>query len=79
VYPTRGSHRNDRRGGIAAVLAELPLAWTVRSASDPEQAEVAGLLDSVLDRGFAAQVAVLDKSYGASRCTTCASHAASGP
>jgi transposase len=42
---------------------ELPLAWTVRSAGDPEQAEVAGLLDSVMERGFAAQVAVLDKGY----------------
>ena len=42
---------------------ELPLAWTVTAAGDPEQGEVAGLLDSVMERGFAAQVAVLDKGY----------------
>jgi hypothetical protein len=37
---------------------ELPLAWTVRAANEPEQGEVPGLLDSVMERGFAAQVAV---------------------
>lgn len=42
---------------------ELPLAWTVRAANEPEQAEVAGLLDSVMERGFAPGVAVLDKGY----------------
>ena len=41
----------------------LPLAWQVRTAKDPEVAEVAGLLDSVMERGFAAQVAVLDRGY----------------
>lgn len=42
---------------------ELPLAWTVRAANEPEQGEVPGLLDSVMERGFAAQVAVMDKGY----------------
>lgn len=42
---------------------ELPLAWTVTAAGEPEQGEVAGLLDSVMERGFAAQVAVMDKGY----------------
>lgn len=42
---------------------ELPLAWIVTAANEPEQGEVAGLLDSVMERGFAAQVAVLDKGY----------------
>jgi len=68
-------HRSSistRKGGAfygyklhAAVCTatELPLAWTVRAANDPEQGEVAGLLDSVMERGFAAQVAVLDKGY----------------
>lgn len=42
---------------------ELPLAWTVRAASEPEQAEVPGMLDSVIGRGFAPGVAVLDKGY----------------
>ena len=42
---------------------ELPLAWTVRAANEPEQGEVPGLLDSVMERGFATQVAVLDMGY----------------
>jgi hypothetical protein len=42
---------------------ELPLAWTVHAANEAEQGEVAGLLDSVMERGFAAQVAVMDKGY----------------
>jgi hypothetical protein len=42
---------------------ELPLSWTVRAANEPEQAEVAGLLDTVTRRGFAPAVAVLDKGY----------------
>ena len=68
-------HRSSistRKGGAfygyklhAAVCTatELPLAWTVTAANEPEQGEVAGLLDSVMERGFAAQVAVLDKGY----------------
>jgi len=42
---------------------ELPIAWTVKAANESEQDEVGGLLDSVLERGFAAAVAVLDKGY----------------
>jgi transposase, IS5 family len=42
---------------------ELPLAWTVRAANEPEQSEVAGLLDTLAGRGFAPSVAVLDKGY----------------
>jgi hypothetical protein len=42
---------------------ELPLAWTVRAANEPEQGEVAGLLDILAGRGFAPGVAVLDKGY----------------
>jgi hypothetical protein len=42
---------------------ELPLAWTVRAANEPEQAEVPGLLDSVIRRGFGVGVAVMDKGY----------------
>jgi len=41
----------------------LSLAWQVRTAKDPEVAEVAGLLDPVMERGFAAQIAVLDRGY----------------
>ena len=41
---------------------ELPVAWTVRAADEPEQAEV-GLLDTLIARGFTTGVAVLDKGY----------------
>lgn len=41
----------------------LPVAWQVRTARDPEIPEVPGLLDSVMERGFAAQVAILDRGY----------------
>jgi IS5 family transposase len=42
---------------------ELPVAWTVRAANEPEQAEVGGLLDTLTGRGFTVDVAVLDKGY----------------
>jgi IS5 family transposase len=41
----------------------LPLAWEVKTAKDPEIPMVPVLLDSVMERGFAAQVAVLDRGY----------------
>jgi hypothetical protein len=41
----------------------LPLAWQVRTAKDSEIPLVPVLLDSVMERGFAAQVAVLDRGY----------------
>jgi len=68
-------HRSSistRKGGAfygyklhAAVdtATELPLAWTVRAANEPEQGEVAGLLDSVMEREFAVSVCVMDKGY----------------
>jgi hypothetical protein len=42
---------------------ELPVAWTVTAANEPEQGEVGGLLDAVIRRGFTPGVAVLDKGY----------------
>jgi Transposase DDE domain/Transposase domain (DUF772) len=42
---------------------ELPVAWTVKAANEPEQAEVGGLLDAAIGRGFTPDVAVLDKGY----------------
>jgi Transposase DDE domain/Transposase domain (DUF772) len=41
----------------------LPLAWQVETAKDSEIPMVPVLLDSVMERGFAAQVAVLDRGY----------------
>jgi Transposase DDE domain len=43
----------------------LPVAWQVRTAKDPEQAEVPGLLDEIGRRGFKVDIAVLDKGYDA--------------
>jgi len=42
---------------------ELPLAWTVKAANEPEQGMVPGLLDTVTGRGFAPGVCVMDKGY----------------
>jgi transposase len=65
-------HRSTRKGGAfygyklhAAICTktELPVAWTVRAANEPEQAEVGGLLDTLAGRGFPVGVAVLDKGY----------------
>lgn len=49
----------------AAVCArtELPVAWTVRTAKDAEQAEVATLLDIAKRRGIVPATAALDKGY----------------
>jgi hypothetical protein len=54
---------------------ELPVAWTVTAAGEPEQGEVGGLLDTVTRRGFAPAVAVLDKGYdGQPMHDACQSH-----
>jgi transposase len=42
---------------------ELPVAWTVKAANEPEQEEVGALLDTVLARGFTPGAGVLDKGY----------------
>ena len=41
---------------------ELPVAWTVKAANEPEQAEVAALLDALAGRGFTPG-RDLDKGY----------------
>jgi len=43
----------------------LPVAWTVRTARDPEIEEVPDLLNDLTRRGFAPGVAVMDKGYDA--------------
>jgi transposase len=48
---------------VVDTATELPIAWTVRAANEPEQAEVAGLLDILAGHGFAARVVVMDKGY----------------
>jgi hypothetical protein len=44
-------------------LTGLPVAWQVETAKDSEIPMVPVLLDSVMERGFAAQVAILDRGY----------------
>lgn len=41
----------------------LSLAWHVETAKDSEVPMVSVLLDSVMERGFAASVAILDQGY----------------
>ena len=48
---------------VVDTATELPLAWTVRAANEPEQEEVAGLLDALAGRGFTARTAIMDKGY----------------
>jgi hypothetical protein len=45
------------------ILTGLPVAWQVETAKDPEIRMVPYLLDSAMERGFAAQVAILDRGY----------------
>jgi len=42
---------------------DLPLAWTVEAANEPETEQVPGLLDETLRRGFTPGAGVLDKGY----------------
>jgi transposase len=42
---------------------ELPVAWMVLAANEPEPAQVPGLLDDAARRGFTPGVAVMDKGY----------------
>jgi hypothetical protein len=46
-------------------VTDLPLSWTVRTAKDPELAEIAGLLEEAARRGFTFDVVVCDKGYDA--------------
>ena len=48
---------------VVDTATELPLAWTVRAANEPEQEEVAPLLDALAGRGFTARTAIMDKGY----------------
>jgi Transposase DDE domain len=48
---------------VVDTTTDLPLAWTVRAANEPEQGEVPGLLDTLAARGFAPGVCVMDKGY----------------
>jgi len=46
-----------------AVVTEFPIAWEVRTAKDGESLRVPDLLDETRRRGFAADIANLDKGY----------------
>jgi hypothetical protein len=48
---------------VVDTATELPIAWTVKAANEPEQGEVAGLLDALAGRGFTPGVCAMDKGY----------------
>jgi Transposase DDE domain len=45
------------------IVTGLPVAWQVETAKDSEIPMVPVLLESAMERGFAAQVAILDRGY----------------
>jgi hypothetical protein len=51
----------------ACTATDLPVAWTVATAREHESTFVAGLLDTVQARGFAAETCALDKGYDNTR------------
>jgi hypothetical protein len=82
------SYISIRKGGAyygykihasVCTATELPLAWTVEAANEPEQEQVLGLLDATLARGFAPAQVCSTRATTGSRCTMRASPVASGP
>jgi hypothetical protein len=60
-----GSFYGHKIHAVIDTATDLPLAWTVRTAKDPELAEVPGLLDDLARRGYTVDVVVCDKGYDA--------------
>jgi hypothetical protein len=60
-----GSFYGHKIHAVIDTATDLPIAWTVRTAKAPELAEVAGLLDDAMRRGFTFDVVVCDKGYDA--------------
>jgi IS5 family transposase len=58
-----GAYYGYKVHASVCTATDLPLAWTVEAANEPETEQVPGLLDTTLARGFAPGVAVLDKGY----------------
>lgn len=60
-----GSFYGFKVHAVTDTATDLPLAWTIRTAKDPELPELPGLLDDATRRGFTFDVVVCDKGYDA--------------
>lgn len=58
-----GAYYGYKIHASVCTTTDLPLAWTVEAANEPEQEQVPGLLDATLRRGFTPGAGVLDKGY----------------
>ena len=58
-----GGYYGYKVHAAVGTVTGLPVAWQVETAKDSEIPQVPVLLDSVMERGFAAQVAILDRGY----------------
>jgi hypothetical protein len=58
-----GSFYGCKLHQVACVSTGLPLAWRVETAKDAESTFAVPLLESVRERGFRAEIAVLDMGY----------------
>jgi transposase, IS5 family len=58
-----GAYYGYKVHASVCTATDLPLAWTVEAANEPEQEQVPGLLDATLRRGFIPGAGVLDKGY----------------
>lgn len=58
-----GGYYGYKIHAVVDVATELPIAWEVRTASDPESPRVPDLLNTIKGRGFKTTNAILDKGY----------------
>lgn len=62
-----GGFYGYRLHASVCTATDLPVAWTVAAAREHESNFVASLLDTVHERGFAAETCALDKAYDNTR------------
>jgi Transposase DDE domain len=58
-----GAYYGYKIHASVCTATDLPLAWTVEAANEPETEQVPGLLNTTLARGFTPGAGVLDKGY----------------
>ena len=58
-----GSFYGYKLHQVVCAITGLPLAWRVETAKDAESTYAVPLLESVRERGFRAEIAVLDMGY----------------
>jgi hypothetical protein len=59
-----GSFYGYKLHQVVCTETDLPLAWRVETAKDAESTFAVPLLESVRERGFRAEIAVMDMGYG---------------